>query len=66
MAMNTKQKILQALDDISEDAPITDAIEDVIERLYVLYKIEQGIAAADSGRTVSNEQAKERMQRWLT
>jgi predicted transcriptional regulator len=64
--MTTKEKILQALNGISEDAPIEEAIEDAIERLYVLYKIEQGLAAANAGQTVTQEEAKKRMQRWLT
>lgn len=36
-----------------------------MERLYLLYKIERGIAQADSGQKVSQEEARKRMAKWL-
>jgi predicted transcriptional regulator len=59
--MVTKPEFIKALEDLPEGATIQDAID----RLYVLYKIEQGIAAADEGRKVTQEEARERMKRWL-
>jgi predicted transcriptional regulator len=59
--MVTKPEFMKALNDLPDEATIQDAID----RLYVLYKIEQGIAAANEGRKVSQEEARERMKRWL-
>ncbi len=59
--MVTKPEFMKALDELPEDATIQDAMD----RLYVLYKIEQGLAAAEAGRTVTQEEARERMKRWL-
>lgn len=56
-----KQQILQALEDLPEET----TVEDAIERLYLLYKIERGIAQADAGQTVSQEEARQRLARWL-
>jgi hypothetical protein len=59
--MTTKERVLQALSDMPDDA----AIEDFMERLYLLYKVERGIAQADSARAVSQEEARSRMAKWL-
>jgi predicted transcriptional regulator len=57
----TKQEILKALEHLPDDA----SIEDAIDHLVYLYKIERGIADADAGRTVSQEEARARMAKWL-
>ena len=41
------------------------SIEDAMERLLLLYKIEMGIQQADQGKTVSHDEAKHRMRKWL-
>ena len=40
-------------------------MESKMEHLYLLYKIERGIVQADAGHKVSQEEARERMKRWL-
>lgn len=59
--MVTKQDILKALQGLPEEA----TVEDAMERLYLLYKIEQGIAAADAGKKISQAKARERLKKWL-
>jgi hypothetical protein len=44
-----KQKILQ----VAERLPDTATLEDAIERLYFLEKVEEGICQSDAGETVS-------------
>ena len=41
------------------------AVEDAIERLYLLLKIRRGIDQADAGETVTQEEARKRMAQWL-
>src|SRR5688500_12150415 len=60
--MTVKQQALRAIETLPEDA----SIEDAIDRLYLLYKIERGMAQADAGQKISHEEARERMARWLT
>jgi len=60
--MTTKEQMLQAIRELPNDA----TVEDAMERLYVLYKVERGIAQADAGQKVSQEEARARMARWLT
>ena len=52
-----KKKILRAVEQLPDDA----TIEDAIERLYFLAKIEKGIREADAGLTVSHDEAKKRL-----
>ena len=60
--MPTKEQMLKAIEDLPADA----TVEDAMERLYLLYKVERGIAQADAGQKVSQEEARIRMARWLT
>ena len=59
--MITKDEMLQAIQRLPEDA----TVEDAMERLYLPYKIEQGVAQADAGRKVCQAEARRRMERWL-
>jgi predicted transcriptional regulator len=59
--MNTKELVIEAVKDLPENAPI----EDAMERLLLLAKIERGIEQADSGETISHEEVKQRMSKWL-
>jgi len=57
----TKEQMLKAIQDLPDDASVDEAVD----RLYFLEKIERGIAEADAGRTVSHEEALRRLSRWL-
>lgn len=59
--VETKQQILKAIERLPEDA----SIEDALERLYLLYKIERGLRQADDGELISQEEARQRMAKWL-
>ena len=59
--MTVKEQVLDAVKELPPDV----SFEDVMERLYLLYKIRRGIAQADAGETISNEEARERMSKWV-
>jgi predicted transcriptional regulator len=59
--MTTKEKMVQAVQSLPEDA----SIEDAMERLFLLAKIERGIQQADAGQLIPHEEVKERMAKWL-
>jgi predicted transcriptional regulator len=59
--VETKQQILKAIEELPDDA----SVEDAIDRLYLLYKIERGLRQADRGELISQEEARQRMARWL-
>jgi predicted transcriptional regulator len=54
---DAKKKILRAVEGLPDDA----TIEDAVERLFFLAKIEKGIREADAGLTVSHDEAKKRL-----
>jgi hypothetical protein len=51
-----KQKIVETVQDLPDDA----TVEDAIERLYFLAKIERGLEQSEAGDTVSHEEVKKR------
>lgn len=59
--MEIKQQILKAIEELPDDA----SVEDAFDRLYLLYKIEKGLRQADRGELISQEEARQRMARWL-
>ena len=56
-----KAKMEQLIHNLPEKA----SIEEAMEKLYLLYKIEKGIQQADAGQTISHEEAKKRLSKWL-
>ncbi len=52
-----KQRVLEAVESLPADA----TVEDAMERLYFLAKIQRGLEQADAGETVSHEEAKKRL-----
>jgi predicted transcriptional regulator len=59
--MTTKERVIQTLNGLPNDA----SIEDAMERLLFLAKIDRGIKQADAGQTIPHSQVKERMAKWL-
>jgi predicted transcriptional regulator len=59
--MTTKERIMQAV----EELPANATIEDAMERLLFLAKIERGLKQAAAGETISHVEVKERMAEWL-
>jgi hypothetical protein len=52
-----KDRVIDAVRDLPDDA----TIEDAMERLYFLAKVEKGFREADAGQTVGHEEAKRRI-----
>ena len=57
MPTSTRQRILDALSDLPDDATIDDAIE----RLVFLARIDAGLAELDAGKGVPHEEVKRRL-----
>ncbi len=54
-----KQRVLEAIEKLPADA----TLEDAIERLVFLAKIERGLAELDAGKGVDHTEAKRRLVR---
>ena len=59
--MTITEKVLQAVQTLPDDA----TIEEAMERLLFMAKIERGLQQADEGKTISHDEVKERAAKWL-
>ncbi len=59
--MLTKEIIKTTIDSL----PDNFTIEDIIEELIILDKIEQGLKDVEEGRVYTTEEAKNRLDKWL-
>jgi hypothetical protein len=48
-----------------EELPDDAGVEDALERLYLLYKLEKGLAQADRGELIRQKEIRRRMAKWL-
>jgi hypothetical protein len=54
----TKPQIVQAVEDLPDDA----TLEDAIERLHFLRKVQKGLVQSESGQTLSLDDLEQRLQ----
>ena len=59
--MITKEKLIEAIKKLPEGF----TLEQVIEELILLDKIEKGVSDIDEGRIYSNKEAENRLSKWL-
>jgi predicted transcriptional regulator len=53
---SAKQRVVEAVQQLPEDA----TVEEAMERLYFLAKVERGLEDAKAGRTISHEEIRQR------
>jgi hypothetical protein len=58
---NAKQQMREVLDGLPDHC----SLEDIQYHLYVRQKVMRSLQEADDGKTVSQEEAERRMQRWI-
>ena len=56
-----KEEIIKMI----KDLPDNISMEDIIEAIYVRQKIMKGLKDSDEGRVYTNEEAKEKLKKWL-
>ena len=59
--MTAKAEILDLWKQIPDDLTVDEALE----QLQLLYDIQQGLQEAERGETVSHEEAKQMIEKWL-
>jgi predicted transcriptional regulator len=59
--MITKENLIRVINKI----PDKFSIDDIIEELVLLSKIEQGLADVESGRVFTDKQVEKKMAKWL-
>ena len=61
---STKEQMIQLIEQLPADATVDDAME----RLYLLYKVERGMGQADAGQKtpkLPQEEARRQLARWF-
>jgi len=57
--------IREQLYKIADQLTLSDSIEDVIDRLLLIYKIETGLRQADEGKVILHSEVEKRVEKWL-
>ncbi len=58
----TKTEVIEMIERMPDNASVAD----IMAELYVRQKIEAGTQQADRGETISHEEAKQKLSRWLS
>ncbi len=59
--MIRKDQLLATIQSLPDEI----SFEELLEKLFVIEKIDKGIKDYHEGKTYSNDQAKERLEKWL-
>ncbi len=59
--MLDKKKVLQTINDL----PDSFSIDEVIDRIVLLQKVETGLEQGRKGETLTTSEAKTRLKKWL-
>lgn len=59
-AHSAKQDAIHAIERLPDDVPF----DEIVYRLYVLNKVQQGLQDIDAGRTVSSEELTREIEAW--
>jgi hypothetical protein len=57
-----KEEVKTLLNNLPDDC----SLEDIQYHLYVIEKVRNGLEAADTQGTISQEEAEERLNKWIT
>ncbi len=57
---SAKQDAISAIERLPDDAPL----DEIVYRLYVLNKVQQGLQDIDAGRTISSEELAREIEAW--
>ena len=61
----TKNKIKESVINLLDKLPDDTNYEDIIAEIYFKKQVEEGIEQLDKGQSLSNEDVKKRMEKWL-
>ena len=59
--ISAKQRVLNAIKQLPDDA----SIEDILYTVYVIQRIEAGLADIKAGRTIPHEEVVQSIKKWL-
>jgi len=60
-----KNKIKKSVIDLLDKLPEETNYEDIIAEIYFKKHVEEGIEQLDNGQSLSHDEVKERLEKWL-
>ncbi len=60
--MSNKEIMIEAIRKLPDDS----SIDEIVEEVVVLAAIRRGEEEADAGRTISHDEVKKRIQKWIS
>ncbi|MGM0505846.1 MAG: hypothetical protein ACQER4_01515 [Bacteroidota bacterium] len=58
--MTLKQKVIDSIERLPQDA----SLEDIIERIYFIHKVELGLKQSEQGDVITHEELLKRIDEW--
>lgn len=55
-----KQKVLESIEKLPENADI----DEIMERVYFIHKIENGLKQSEKGELISHEEVQKKIEQW--
>ncbi len=62
--MTIKEEIIKLMQELPDEAPAGETIEQAMDRLYLLYRIERGEQQIAEGRGIPHEEVRRRIAQW--
>lgn len=62
--MTIKEEIIKLMQELPDEATAEETIEEAMDRLYLLYRIERGERQIAEGKGISHEEVRQRMAQW--
>jgi len=59
-AYSAKQEAIQAIERLPDNVPL----DEIVYRLYVLNKVQQGVRDVDAGKSITTEELAREIERW--
>ena len=53
------------IENVIKTLPEETSVEEAMEKLYLLSKIEKGLKQADAGKVISHKEVEKRLKKWL-
>ena len=63
--MTIKEEIIQLMQGLPEEATAEETIDEAMDRLYLLYRIQRGGRQIEEGKVISHEEVMQRSAEWL-
>lgn len=58
--MTLKQKVIDSIERLPQDA----SLDDIIERIYFIHKVEVGLKQSEQGDVITHEELLKRIDEW--